>query len=70
MKTIKYKLGAHEATMPYSEANLVLAKAEALNGIFTIEDDGTDESTTLSTNDRLKQIEQFLAKLKPLFPDL
>lgn len=46
MKIIKYNLGGNEITLGWSEANEAIAKAEADNGEYTIEDDGVEEDTT------------------------
>lgn len=40
----------------YSEANLELAKEEACNGEYTIEDDGQPEPDTASTDDVLNAL--------------
>lgn len=42
-------------TIPYSEANEEIAKVEAYNGIYTIEDDGQPEPT--ETPSQLDMIE-------------
>ncbi len=42
--------------LPYSEANLELAKAEAYNGEYEIYDDGQTESDTASTDDVLNAL--------------
>lgn len=72
MKNIKYNLcsrvnlGTEEqpkieenlfpVTMPYSEANEAIAKAEAYNGEYTIEDDGEPEPDTTTTDDVLNAL--------------
>lgn len=40
-------------TLGWSAANETIAKAEAYNGEYTIEDDGTPEPVTPPTNDEL-----------------
>ena len=67
MKRIKFKLLQNEDAVksdgaepifvlnskPYSEANEQIAKAEAYNGEYTIEDDGEPEPVIPPTNDEL-----------------
>lgn len=43
-------------TIPYSEVNEQIAKAEAHNGEYTIEDDGQPEPDTASTDDILNAL--------------
>lgn len=63
MKNIKYLFGAEETLlekmMPYSEANLSIAKAEAYNGEYTIEDDG-QEVAEPTTEERIADLEEAL----------
>lgn len=54
MKIIKYNLGGNEITLGWSEANEAIAKAEADNGEYTIEDDGVEEDTTPTPFDVLE----------------
>lgn len=42
------------ASMPYSEANEELAKREAFNGEYTIEDDGVEEVNEPTQLDRME----------------
>lgn len=53
MKILKYKLGEAQIgiTMTWSEANEEIAKAEAYNGEYTIEDDGQPEPVAEPTTD-------------------
>lgn len=58
MKLISYKIGQFEdpinllnKKISWSEANLEIAKKEAYNGEYTIEDDGVEEVTTPSQLD-------------------
>lgn len=64
MKNIKYLFGAEETLlekmMPYSEANLSIAKAEAHNGEYTIEDDGQEEISEPTTEERVADLEEAL----------
>lgn len=41
----------YDKTIPYSEANEEIAKAEAYNGEYTIEDDGQPEPEPVETTD-------------------
>lgn len=50
-KVIKYKLGEKSVEMGWNEVNEETAKREALNGEYTIEDDGQPEPDTTSTDD-------------------
>ena len=43
---------------PYSEANEEIAKSEAYNGEYTIEDDGVEEQTT--PEQRIAELEEAL----------
>ena len=43
-------------TIPYSEANEGIAKGEAYNGEYTIEDDGRPEPDTTTTDDVLNAL--------------
>lgn len=42
---------------PYSEANKEIAKREAYNGEYTIEDDGEEELTKPSLENRVENLE-------------
>ena len=44
MKIIKYDLSGNAVEMPWTEANEEIAKAEAYNGEYTIEDDGCEKT--------------------------
>lgn len=80
MKIIKYKLpvmvnaGTPEdpedvvllsaVEMPWNEVNEVMAKAEAYNGEYTIEDDGTPEPAAEPTaEDRIEALEAALLEM-------
>ena len=53
-----------EKSMPYTEANEEIAKAEAYNGEYTIEDDGQDEPEAEPTNEeRITELEEALDML-------
>lgn len=51
MEVIKYKLRGADAVIPYSEEHLALVLAEADNGAYTIEDDGTTAPETEQTTE-------------------
>lgn len=50
-------------TLHWSEANEEIAKAEAYNGEYTIEDDGTGEEIPMTEAQRIAQLEQALELL-------
>lgn len=52
-----------EIEMPYSESNLEFAKEEAYNGEYTIEDDGVEESTEPTQEERITELEEALDML-------
>ena len=45
-----------DASIPYSEKNEEIAKKEAYNGEYTIEDDGEPEPDTATTDDVLNAL--------------
>lgn len=52
MEWIKYQLeSGSEKSIPHTEANLEIAKQEAWEGKYTIEDDGSSESVAEPTAD-------------------
>lgn len=66
MKRIKYTFAGSSVEMDYSEANEEIAKREAYNGEYTVEDDGEPEpeaEATPSQEDRLMALEAGLAEL-------
>lgn len=74
MKVIKYNLfqsmkrdgtpNLSPVTMHYSEESLAIAKAEAYNGEYTIEDDGQPEPEAQPTEaERIAELEEALAML-------
>lgn len=85
-KVIRYELctktnrGTHEnplweevlstIDLGYSEFNELIAKQEAHNGQYSIVDDGTADNFAPTISERLRVIEQFLEKLKAVFPTL
>ena len=48
-------------TVPYSEKNEEIVKAEALNGEYTVEDDGVEEQIT--PEQRIAELEEALEML-------
>ena len=71
MKKIRYNLVCGErlfpVSLPWSEENEVLAKTEAHNGEYTVEDDGTTEPETVQTTDeRIAALEEELKAAKIL----
>ena len=49
MKNLKYRLHGNMVAMPWSEANEAIAKAEADDGAYDIEDDGEPEAEETPT---------------------
>lgn len=49
--------------MGWNEINEEVAKAEAYNGEYTIEDDGTEESTEPTQEERITELEEALDML-------
>lgn len=60
MKVLKYKIRVGETdifstiTMGWNEVNEEIAKKEAYNGEYTIEDDGAEETTKPTQLDRVE----------------
>ena len=53
-----------EKSMPWSEANEEIAKREAYNGEYTIEDDGQPEPVAeISTDERLEALEAAMLEM-------
>lgn len=74
MKVIKYQFlsavindGADNVfigkTIPYSEKNEEIAKAEAYNGEYTIEDDGVEDTAVQTPEQRIAELEEALELL-------
>lgn len=64
MKKIKYLFGGSETEMTWSEANEEIAKKEADNGEYTVEDDGQPEPVAQPTaEERVAELEEALALL-------
>lgn len=79
MKTIRYQLNNQVnmgteilpkwvdnlffKTLPYSEENEEIAKQEAYNGEYTIEDDGVEETIESTPEERIKELEEALELL-------
>lgn len=55
MRIIKYQMKQNDAllsvTIDYNETNLEIAKKEAYNGVYTIEDDGEPEPEKIVTTE-------------------
>ena len=49
-----------EKRMGWSEANEETAKAEAINGEYTVEDDGTDSAEKPTEAERIAELEEAL----------
>lgn len=62
-KIIKYKFGDSLVSLGWNEANEEIAKAEALNGEYTIEDDGAEETAAISAEERIAALEEALTLL-------
>ena len=52
-----------EVETPWSEANEEIAKREAHNGEYTIEDDGAEEVVEPTPEERIAELEEALALL-------
>lgn len=64
MKIIKYDFCGNTKTMPWSEANEEIAKKEAVNGEYTIEDDGHPEDVAEPTaEERLAALESAMLEM-------
>ena len=64
MKIIKYMMGDSKVSMLWNETNEEIAKKEALNGKYTIEDDGQPEPMSEPTeSERLDALEMALLEL-------
>lgn len=64
MKKLRYVFGGNEKEIPYSEENEAIAKAEAHNGEYTIEDDGEPEPAAEPTpEERISELEEALELL-------
>ena len=71
MKNIKYNLCTKTeagnilsgVTMPWNETNEELAKKEAYNGEYTIEDDGIEEIIVPTTDERVEALEAALLEM-------
>lgn len=52
-----------EKSMGWNEANEEIAKREAYNGIYTIEDDGIEETITPTSEERIEALEAAVTML-------
>lgn len=58
------EVAGSSVSLPYSGANLELAKQEAYNGEYTIEDDGQPEAEAEPTQEeRIAELEEAIAML-------
>lgn len=64
MKIIKYDFCENTKTMPWNEANETIAKKEAVNGEYIIEDDGQPEIVAEPTaEERLSALEAAMLEM-------
>lgn len=63
MKKIKYFYNGAAVEMGWNEANESLAQREADNGEYTVEDDGVEETSELTQEQRIAELEEALALL-------
>lgn len=63
MKWIKYLFNGSAVEMGWNEANEALAQREADNGEYTVEDDGVEETSELTQEQRIAELEEALALL-------
>jgi hypothetical protein len=63
MKWIKYLYNGAEVSMGWNEENEEMAKAEADNGEYIIEDDGLVDAKPISQEERIKELEEALMLL-------
>ena len=68
MKRIKYLRGESPDnllvfTRPYTEADIEIAKAESYDGNYTVKDDGTEETTQPTQEERIAELEEALELL-------
>ena len=71
MKNIKYNLCTkteagnilYGVIMPWNETNEEIAKKEAHNGEYTIEDDGIEEAIEPTTEERLEALESAMLEM-------
>lgn len=59
----KWEKTLSSVTMGWSEANEEVAKAEAYNGEYTIEDDGVEEVVEQTQEERITELEEALELL-------
>ena len=63
MKVIQYTLEGNLVTMGWNKINEEIAKREAYNGMYTIVDDGVEEITEPTQEDRIAELEEALNML-------
>jgi soluble P-type ATPase len=60
---MKYTLEGNPVVMGWNETNEEIAKREADNGEYTIEDDGVAETTEPTSEERIAELEEALELL-------
>ena len=63
MKTIKYRMDGSEVTIGYNQSNISIAKSEADNGEYTVEDDGLEEYAAPTESERLDALEAAMLEM-------
>lgn len=63
MKIIRYNLNGCLVEMGWNETNEAIAKKEADNGEYVIEDDGAEEVVEPTPEERIAELEEALALL-------
>ena len=63
MKVIRYNLNGCPVEMGWNETNEAIAKKEADNGEYVIEDDGVEEVAEPTQEERIAELEEALALL-------
>lgn len=63
MKILKYTYHGNVVEMGWNETNEEIAKREADNGEYTVEDDGVEEVAEPTQEERIAELEEALALL-------
>ena len=69
MKKLIYSFMGNAVEMPWNESNEEIAKAEADNGEYTVEDDGLEEYTAPTESERLEALEAAMLELMGVTED-
>lgn len=56
-----------EKTIGWNEANEKIAKREAHNGVYTVEDDGAEETTQPTAEERIADLEKVISRVRFAF---